>query len=92
LDELLIGRIVEEVRAALAGRAWGRVFQLSRAALAVEFRPGEGLQLLLSAEPNRPRLHLVRRNARELERASQPPSGFAQLLRKRLGGATFLSV
>jgi len=92
MNERLISEVVGEVAAALVGRAWGRVFQLGRAALAVEFRPGDGRFLLLSAEPNRPRLHLVRRAARELERDSLPPAHFALLLRKRLGGATLVSV
>ncbi|HZI18942.1 MAG TPA: NFACT family protein [Pyrinomonadaceae bacterium] len=92
MNERDISEVIGEVRAALGGRAWGRVFQLGRAALVAEFRPADGRFLLLSAEPNRPRLHLVRRSARELERDSLPPSPFGLVLRKRLGGATLVSV
>jgi predicted ribosome quality control (RQC) complex YloA/Tae2 family protein len=92
MNEKLISEVVGEVGAALEGRALGRIFQLGRAALVAEFRPGDGRLLLLSAEPNRPRLHLIRRPARELERESLPPSPFALVLRKRLGGAALVSI
>jgi predicted ribosome quality control (RQC) complex YloA/Tae2 family protein len=92
MNERLISEVVSELRAALVGRAWGKVFQLGRAALVAEFRPSDGRHLLLSVAPNRPRIHLVRRAARELERDSLPPSPFSLVLRKRLGGAALVSI
>jgi predicted ribosome quality control (RQC) complex YloA/Tae2 family protein len=88
MNEQLIKEVVEEVGPALAGRAWGKVFQLSAASLAVDFRGGGGRYLFVSVEPGRPRLYLVSRTVRELERASQAPTPFALVLRKALGGAT----
>ena len=88
MNEQLVREVLEEVRPALAGRPWGKVFQLSGATLAVDFRTGDGRYLLLSAEPGRPRLHLIARTVRELERASLTPSPFALILRKTLGGGT----
>ncbi|HEX8190778.1 MAG TPA: NFACT family protein, partial [Pyrinomonadaceae bacterium] len=88
MNEQLIGEVLEELRPALSGRPWGKVFQLSPNTLAVDFRAGDGRYLLLSADPARPRLHLIGRTVRELERASLPPSPFALFLRKALGGAT----
>ncbi|MDQ3919872.1 MAG: NFACT family protein, partial [Acidobacteriota bacterium] len=85
MNEQLIEEVVEEVRPALVGRHWGKVFQLSAASLAVDFRAGDGRYLLISVEPGQPRLHLISRTARELEHA---PTPFALVLRKRLGGAT----
>ncbi len=87
MNEQALGEIVKEVAPALAGRVWGKVFQLSALSLAVDFRTGDGRYLLLSAEPNQPRLHLIKRTVRELERASLSPSHFALVLRKALGGA-----
>ncbi len=87
MNDQALGEIVAEVAPALAGREWGKVFQLSALSLAVDFRAGDGRYLLISAEPNRPRLHLVKRTVRELEKASVSPSHFALLLRKALGGA-----
>jgi predicted ribosome quality control (RQC) complex YloA/Tae2 family protein len=88
MNEQLIKEVVEEVGPALAGRTWGKVFQLSAASLAVDFRGSGGRYLFVSVEPGRPRLYLVSRTVRELERASQAPTPFALVLRKALGGAT----
>jgi predicted ribosome quality control (RQC) complex YloA/Tae2 family protein len=88
MNERLIEEVVEETGPALAGRRWGKVFQLSPASLAVDFRTSDGRYLLVSVEPNAPRLHMIARTVRELERASQAPAPFVLALRKRLGGAT----
>jgi predicted ribosome quality control (RQC) complex YloA/Tae2 family protein len=92
MKERLITEVLEELRPALVGRFWGKVFQLSAATLAVDFRTGDGRYLLLSAEPARPRLHLIARTVRELERASLTPLPFALILRKTLGGGTLRSL
>jgi predicted ribosome quality control (RQC) complex YloA/Tae2 family protein len=92
MNEQLIGEVVEELRPALVGRPWGKLFQLSGASFAVDFRAGGGRYLFVSAEPARPRLHLIIRTVRELEKASLPPSPFALQLRKALGGATLRSI
>jgi predicted ribosome quality control (RQC) complex YloA/Tae2 family protein len=88
MNEQLIEEVLEELRPALTGRPWGKVFQLSASTLVADFRTGDGRYLLLSADPARPRLHLIARTVRELERASLAPTPFALVLRKALGGAT----
>jgi predicted ribosome quality control (RQC) complex YloA/Tae2 family protein len=88
MNEQLIEEVLEELRPALLGRPWGKVFQLSPNTLAVDFRTGDGRYLLLSADPARPRLHLIARTVRELERASLAPTPFTLYVRKALGGAT----
>ena len=92
MNERLIGEVLEEIRPALVGRRWGKVFQLSPASLAVDFRADDGRYLLLSAEPGGARLHTVSRTVRELEKAAVTPSPFALVLRKALGGATLRAV
>jgi predicted ribosome quality control (RQC) complex YloA/Tae2 family protein len=92
MNEQLIEEVVEEIRPALTGRRWGKVFQLSAASLAVDFRAGDGRYLLISVEPGQPRLHSISRAVRELERASHSPTPFALVLRKRLGGASLRSL
>lgn len=89
MNEQLISEVVEEVAPALAGRAWGKVFQLSSTSLVVDFR---GRYLFVSVEPGQPRLHLISRTIRELERASLAPTPFALVLRKALGGAALREV
>jgi predicted ribosome quality control (RQC) complex YloA/Tae2 family protein len=88
MNEQLISEVVEELRAALVGRPWGKVFQLSGASLAVDFRTTDGRYLFISVEPGRTRINLISRTVRELEKASMPPQSFALILRKSLGGAT----
>ncbi len=88
MNEQLIREVSEELRPALAGRPWGKVFQLDAATLAVDFRTGDGRYLLLSADPSRPRLHMVARTVRELEKIALSPTPFALVLRKNLGGGT----
>lgn len=88
MNEQLIGEVLEELRPLLLERPWGKVFQLSANTLALDFRTGDGRYLLLSADPARPRLHMIARTVRELERASHSPSSFVLFLRKALGGAT----
>ena len=89
MNEQLISEVIEEVGPVLAGRAWGKVFQLSAASLVIDFR---GRYLFVSVEPGQPRLYLISRTVRELERASQQPTPFALVLRKALGGATLRGV
>ncbi len=92
MNDETIKEIVEELSQALVGRAWGKLFLLSRASLAVDFRPGGGRYLYISVEPHQPRLHLIARTVRELEKASLPPTHFVLTLRKSLGGAALVSV
>ncbi len=79
--------IVDELRATLAGRFAGKIFQLSPLSLAIDFGlRGEGY-LFISVDPASPRLHLIKRTIRELEKQSRPHSPFAQSLRSAIGGA-----
>jgi predicted ribosome quality control (RQC) complex YloA/Tae2 family protein len=92
MNDQALEEIVEEVARVLAGCVWGKVFQLSGQTLAVDFRTGDGRYLLISAEPNQPRLYLIKRTIRELEKAAQAPTHFALVLRKTLGRARLRSV
>ena len=86
LDQL-IAEVVNEIAPQLSGRALGKVWQLGRDALAFDFRLNEGRFLFVSCDPARPRLYLVERRARDLERQSSAPSQFLMALRRRAGGA-----
>lgn len=92
MNDQLIAAIVHELAPALKGRIWGKVWQLTRASLAVDFRLSDHCYLFISVEPNQPRLHLIKRTVRELEKQSLPPSNFLLTLRKQLGGARLVEI
>lgn len=92
MHDQLIEKVVEELKPLLEGRAWGKAFQLSRSSLAVDFRTDDGRWLFISVEPNAPRLYMIARSIRQLEKNSQPPSPFALILRKTLSGASLSSL
>ena len=92
MNEQIIAEVVGELRSALVGRAWGKIFQLGPASLAVDFRADGRRFFFVSVEPNQPRLYLIVRVARELERAAHAPTPFALAARKALGGAVLETV
>ncbi len=92
MNDQTLQAIVEEVAPTLVGRKVGKLFQLSRHAVAIDFRTDDGRYLFLSVEPAQPRMYMIARRVRELEKQSLPPTPFALVLRKYLGGATLVSL
>ena len=84
--------LTRELAAALTGRRFGKVFQLSRLELAVDLRLNNSQYLYLNTSPGDPRLYLITRRLKDLERSSGNPSPFALSLRKRLSGAEVTAV
>jgi predicted ribosome quality control (RQC) complex YloA/Tae2 family protein len=69
LDQSLIHRVVEELRIALSGRFFGKIYQLSPISFAIDF----GLRgdfLLISVDPSNPRFYLTHRRTKDLEKQS----------------------
>jgi predicted ribosome quality control (RQC) complex YloA/Tae2 family protein len=87
-----IQAIVAELVATLLEHTVGRVFQLGPLSLAVDFGVRKAGYLFVSAEPAQPRIHLIKRSARALEKQSRPPAHFAQALRSPLAGARLVSI
>jgi predicted ribosome quality control (RQC) complex YloA/Tae2 family protein len=87
MDDESIKAIVAEIEPLLVGRAPGKIFQLGPLSLAIDFRLRDGY-LFISAEPSGPRLYLIKRRVRDLEKQSIPSTQFALALRKELAGAT----
>lgn len=84
--------IVAEADERLRGRFFGKVFQLSPLSLAIDFGlKGDGY-LFISIEPSSPRMYLIKRRTRELEKESVSLSHFGQALRAILGGGRLLSI
>ena len=84
--------ILEEADGLLQGRLFGKIFQLSDSSLAIDFGLKSEGYLFISTEPSSPRLYLIKRSGRELEKESVPLSHFSQALRANLGGGKLLSV
>jgi predicted ribosome quality control (RQC) complex YloA/Tae2 family protein len=91
MDQAVVQRVVEELRAALRGRYVGKVYQLSPVSFAFDFGL-RGEFLYVSVDPASPRLYLIRRRTKDLEKQSLPLNNFGQMLRSKLGGAYFASV
>lgn len=92
MNDQTLKAIVEEIAPNLEGRVLGKIFQLSRFTLAIDFRPADRRYLFISVEPSQPRLYLIERRVRDLEKQSLPPSAFVQGLRKHLGGAKLVAL
>lgn len=92
MNDQTIKAIVEEIAPALTGRTMGKVFQLSRVALAIDFRPFDGRYLFISVEPAQPAIYMIERRVRDLEKQALNSQSFALVLRKQLGGAKLVSI
>jgi predicted ribosome quality control (RQC) complex YloA/Tae2 family protein len=85
MHQALVQQVVAELRPALTGRFFGKIFQLTPRAFAVDFGL-RGEYLFVSVDPASPRLYLIKRRLKELEKQSVPLSPFAQMMRSRLSG------
>jgi predicted ribosome quality control (RQC) complex YloA/Tae2 family protein len=92
VHEETLKEIVIELEAFLPGRFLGRILQLSSFSLAIDFGLKDKGYLFGSIEPAAPRLYLIKRSSRELEKTSVPLSSFAQAVRATLGGGSLVSL
>ncbi len=84
--------IKTEFAAELASRRFGKVFQLSRNEIAIDFRLADPRYLYVNFTPGDPRAYLISRRLKDLEKASGNPSPFALTLRKRVSGGEVTGV
>ena len=91
MHEELISSIVAELRSKLTDRFLGRIFQLSPLSVAIDFGL-KGEFLFASVEPSSPRLFLIRRRLKDLERLSIPSQLFAQVVRAKLANARLIDI
>jgi predicted ribosome quality control (RQC) complex YloA/Tae2 family protein len=87
-----ITAIRSELEAELAGHRFGKIFQLSKFDSAIDFRLSDSGYLFISIDPADPRVYLINRRLRDLERSSGNPTPFSLTLRKRLSGAVLSAV
>jgi len=92
MNDQTIEEIAREIAEAFTGAATGRVFQPGRASLVVDFHTRTDAYLFVSVEAAQPRIYIIRRATRELEKTTIPPASFALLWRKHLAGAVLRRV
>ncbi|HYN24396.1 MAG TPA: NFACT family protein [Pyrinomonadaceae bacterium] len=92
MNQQTIEEIVKEISSHLIGRFLGRTFQLSPLSLAIDFGLRDTGYLFISVDPAAPRVYLIERSSRQMEKRSITPSQFVQAMRRSLGGGRLLSV
>lgn len=92
VNQQTIAEIVVEITGHLTGRFLGKIFQLSSLSLAIDFGLRDAGYLFLSIEPAAPRIYLIERSSRQMEKQSIAPLQFVQAMRSNLGGGQLLSV
>ena len=91
MDHALIHRVADELRTALLGRFFGKIFQSGPLSFAFDFGL-RGEYLFVSVDPASPRLYLIRRRLKELEKQSMPLNSFGQMMRSRLSDAHLVGI
>lgn len=92
VNEKTLEKIRAELASILIGQQFGKIFTLSRVSLAIDFRLYESQFLFISLDSSAPRIYLIKRRLRDLERTSGTPNGFVLYLKKRLSNAVLQSI
>jgi predicted ribosome quality control (RQC) complex YloA/Tae2 family protein len=91
VDQALVQSVVAELQTVLLSRFVGKIYQLSPVSFAIDFGL-RGEFLFVSVEPSSPRLYLIRRRTRELEKQSGVLNAFGQVMRSKLSGTHLLNI
>ena len=92
MNEKTLDKIRAELASALTGQRFGKIFLLARLRFAVDFRLPDSKYLFLSVEPSAPRVYLIRRRLRDLDKQSTNQPSFVSFLRKRLANAVLQTI
>lgn len=92
MNEKTLEQIAAELASVLIGQRFGKIFNLSRFQSAIDFRLPASQYLFVSVEPSAPRVYLIKRRVRDLEKLSKNPTAFVMFLRKRLAHARLESI
>ncbi len=92
MDDATIAAVVAEIAPLIIGRSAGKIFQITAQSLAFDFGLRADGYLFVSVEPAQPRLYLIKRRVRDLEKQSTHPGQFGLTLRKDLSNTTVSSV
>ena len=92
MNDATIAAVVAEITPLITGRSAGKIFQITAQSLAIDFGlRGDGY-LFISVEPAQPRMYLIKRRVRDLEKQSTHLGQFGLSLRKDLSNTTVSSV
>ncbi len=92
MNERTLEKLTAELASVLTGQRFGKIFTLARLQLAIDFRLPDGAYLFISLEPSAPRVYLIKRRLRDLEKSSKNQTAFVMFLRKRLANARLDSI
>lgn len=92
MNEATLQAVADEFSAVLTRQKFGKIFQLSKLRLAIDFRLRDDRYLFIGVEPNAPRIFLIKRRLRDLEKQSFNAVAFVQFLRKRLANAVLTKI
>src|SRR5262245_43486149 len=88
MDDATIAAVVAEITPLVIGRSAGKIFQISAQSLAIDFGLRSPGYLFVSVEPAHPRIYLIKRRVRDLEKHSIHLGQFGLSLRKDLSNTT----
>ena len=92
MNDAIIQAVVAELEPLLVGRRFGKVFQLSPESFAIDFGLRDPGYLFISVEPTLPRVYLIKRRPRDLEKQSTVAGQFTLLLRRELSQAVLTAI
>ena len=92
MNEKTIEKICAELASVLMGRKFGKIFALAKFQLAIDFRLNDSRYLFVSVDPSAPRIYLIERRVRDLEKQSKNSTGFVVFLRKHLANAVLETI
>src|SRR2546423_672274 len=84
MNDSTISAVVAELAPLILGRASGKIFQLNHQSIVIDFGLRSEGYLFISVNPALPRLYLIKRRVRDLEKQSLPLNQFSLTLRKEL--------
>ncbi len=91
MNQTVLQRVVEELQGVLIGRYCGKIYQLGPVSFAMDFGL-RGEFLFISVDPASPRLYLIHRRTKDLEKQSVALNAFGQMMRSKLSGAHVVGI
>ncbi len=92
VNEKTLEKICAELASRLSGQKFGKIFALSRFRLAIDFRLRDSNYLYISVEPSAPRVYLITRRLRDLEKQSKNSTPFIIFLRSKLANSVLQTI